>query len=238
VAALYQHGGAHETEANRQNDRSARADSCADGNYARDVRETQRSPLPADRLLDAAATLFDREGIRAVGVDRLIAEADVARASLYQNFGSKDALVVAWLSRQDEADRDRYSRAVRRDGADPLRRIRTMFELAVTSTGRRHYRGCLYVNALTEFPDQGHPIHEVITEHRRWQRTELADAARQAGAAEPDAVAERIQLLYDGGLVGAKTTHSTEPIRMAERMALDIVDSGRRPGARVAAAGG
>ena len=70
-------------------------------------------PSPAERLLESAASLFDREGIRAVGIDRLIADADVARASLYQHFGSKDALVVSYLERADGNDRDGYRRAVR-----------------------------------------------------------------------------------------------------------------------------
>ncbi|GEL26636.1 hypothetical protein PSU4_55900 [Pseudonocardia sulfidoxydans NBRC 16205] len=226
VAALYQQHGAHTTEVNRQNDRSARQRA-----YAGVVRGTPRRPLPAERLLEAAGALFDREGIRAVGVDRLVAEADVARASLYQNFGSKDALVLAWLSKQDEVDRAGYDRALRAaarsaDGpADPMTRIRTFFDLAVAATRRRHYRGCLYVNALTEFPDRDHSVHMVVAEHRRWMREEIADAAAMAGAADPAEVARSVQLLYDGGLVGAKTARSVEPIRRAEQLAAELVEA-------------
>jgi AcrR family transcriptional regulator len=193
------------------------------------VRGTPRRPLPAERLLDAAADLFDREGIRAVGVDRLVAEADVARASLYQNFGSKDALVLAWLTRRDELDRAAYDRALReaaRDAAaptDPATRVRTFFDLAATSLRRRQFRGCLYVNALTEFPDDDHSVHVLVTRHRRWMRDEIADAAAMAGAADPATLAASIQLIYDGGLVGAKTDRSEEPVRLAERLAADLL---------------
>jgi AcrR family transcriptional regulator len=195
------------------------------------VRGTPGRPLPAERLLEAAAALFDREGIRAVGVDRLVAEADVARASLYQNFGSKDALVLAWLTKQDELDRATYDRALRAAArsaggpADPAARVRAFFDLAVTSTRRRRYRGCLYVNALTEFPDDDHSVHLLVGEHRRWMREEIADAAAMAGAADPAEVARSIQLLYDGGLVGAKTARSVEPIRLAERLAIGLLDA-------------
>lgn len=192
------------------------------------MRGTPRRPLPADRLLDAAAALFDREGVRAVGVDRLVAEADVARASLYQNFGSKDALVLAWLTRQDELDRAGYDRALRaaaRTGrVDPVTRIRAFFDLAVSATRRRHYRGCLYVNALTEFPDDDHSVHLLVADHRRWMREEIADAAAMAGVADPVELARSVQLLYDGGLVGAKTARSVEPIRLAERLALALLE--------------
>lgn len=193
------------------------------------MRGTTRRPLPAERLLDAAADLFDREGIRAVGVDRLVAEADVARASLYQNFGSKDALVLAWLTRRDELDRAAYDRALRaaaRDAeapADPATRVRTFFDLAAASMRRRQFRGCLYVNALTEFPDDDHSVHVLVTEHRRWMRDEIADAAAMAGVPDPMTLASSIQLVYDGGLVGAKTARSEEPVRLAERLATDLL---------------
>ena len=94
--------------------------------------EVRRKQPPADRLLDTAATLFDREGIRAVGIERLIAEADVARASLYQAFGSKDGLVVAYVERTDRADRERYEREVRGLSDDPAARIDAHFRLAAS----------------------------------------------------------------------------------------------------------
>ncbi len=96
---------------------------------------------PADRLLDTATSLFDREGIRAVGIERLIAQADVARASLYQAYGSKDALVVAYVERTDRTDRERYQRAVRGLTDDPAARIAAYFELASSSMRKRRFRG-------------------------------------------------------------------------------------------------
>lgn len=190
------------------------------------VRDTGGRPLPAERLLDAAGELFDREGIRAVGVDRLVVAAAVARASLYQHFGSKDGLVVAWLTHQDERDRRGYASALDRlpgDAATPELRIRTFFDLAAAATRRRRYRGCLYVNALTEFPDAGDAVAQVVKKHRRWMHRELAAAAVAAGAGDPEQLADRIQLLYDGSLVGAKTAHSTAPIRHARELAVELL---------------
>jgi AcrR family transcriptional regulator len=191
------------------------------------VRDTKGGPLPAERLLDAAGDLFDREGIRAVGVDRLIDAAAVARASLYQHFGSKDGLVVAWLTRQDERDRAGFDAALDHlagdAAADPETRIRTFFEVAAAGTRRRNYRGCLYVNALTEVPDAGDRVADIVTRHRHWMRDELAAASAKAGAADPGLLADHIQLLYDGALVGAKTAHSVEPIRVAEELAVTLL---------------
>jgi AcrR family transcriptional regulator len=182
-------------------------------------------PSPAERLLDTAAALFDREGIRAVGIDRLIAEADVARASLYQHFGSKDALVVGYLERADGNDRAGYRRAVRGLEEQPRERIRAVFTLAAASAKRRGYRGCLYVNAVTEFPEPRNPVATLVRAHRDWLLGEFTGALAEAGVAQPGKLAARLQLLYDGGLVGSKATHSSEPIARAAELADELIDA-------------
>ncbi|MCX9192367.1 TetR family transcriptional regulator [Carbonactinospora thermoautotrophica] len=184
---------------------------------------TQRDALtPAERLLQTAATLFTREGIRAVGIDRLVAEAKVARASLYQNFGSKDALIAAYLQRQDELDRAAYQRATRRcDSA--VGRVLALFDLAEAAARRRQYPGCLYLNAVTEFPDPKHPVSVAVRSHRQWLRDLLTTELTRAGAADPAALAEQIHLLYDGGLAGSKLSRSPEPIRLAKQMAANMI---------------
>lgn len=186
------------------------------------TRDGEKAP-PAERLLEVAAALFDREGIRAVGIDRLLTHADVARASLYQNFGSKDALVVAYLERADRQDRAGYTRAVRDLDDRPLDRIRAVFTLAAAAAKRRGYRGCLYVNATTEFPDPGHPIRRVVLDHRDWLLGELTTALTQAGAPDSDRLAARIQLIYDGALIGSKVTRDTSPITTAAELVEELL---------------
>jgi AcrR family transcriptional regulator len=189
---------------------------------------TTRGRDPGERLLDAAAELFDREGIRAVGIDRLIADAGVARASLYQHFGSKDSLVEAYLRRVDTTDRDRFAAATAALAEQPRERIRTVFTLAEASARRRRYRGCLYVNALTEFPRHTSGVRDVVEAHREWLLDELTVALRQAGVPESAAgeLAASIQLLYDGALVGSKASRDAEPIRRAARLTDELVDRG------------
>ncbi|MFS4092253.1 TetR/AcrR family transcriptional regulator [Streptomyces sp. AF1A] len=177
---------------------------------------------PAQRLLDTASVLFAKEGIRAVGVDRILSEADVARASLYQTYGSKDALVAAYLERQDDTIRAGQARALARL-TDPVDRVLVPFDLAAKDVRRRGYRGCVFLNALTEFPEARHPVRGVVERHREW----LADLWRReltaAGAADPDATVAQLVLLYDGGLAGCKSARSAEPVLRARRMALDIL---------------
>ncbi|WP_271219717.1 TetR/AcrR family transcriptional regulator [Streptosporangium carneum] len=179
------------------------------------------SSRPAERLLETAGRLFPLQGIRAVGIDQILSEAGVAKASLYQAFGSKDALVVAYLERQDAADRAVYRAAVT-GLADPVDRVLVSFDLAMAAARRRSYRGCLFLNAATEFPDPDHPVAEAVEAHRVWVRARWAEALAGRGAGRTDLV-ERLQVLYDGGVAGTKASRSAAPIALAREMARELL---------------
>jgi AcrR family transcriptional regulator len=200
----------------RPSPRSHRGNPHSDRPRTVGAREQVRQPgsSPADRLLGVARRLFALEGIRAVGIERIIAEANVARASLYQTFGSKDGLVVAYLNEQDAADRAAWQAAAQK-AAGPGQRILALFDLAIASAPGRGYRGCLYLNAATEFPDPQHPISKAVAQHRTWLREILLTELNAAGAADPEGDADMVQVLYDGGLAGSKFSHCDAPIRVA-----------------------
>jgi AcrR family transcriptional regulator len=189
---------------------------------------TRDRPLPAQRLLDAASTLFAREGIRAVGIERIIGEAKVARASLYQNYGSKDALIVAYLRRQDEQDRAGYQRAST-GISDPHERALLVFDLAAKAARRRRFRGCLYLNAATEFPDPEHPVNAAVRDHRRWLEDLWTSALGECDVPSPAPVVSRLVVLYDGGLAGSKVSKTTDPILFARDMAADLLTAACSP---------
>jgi AcrR family transcriptional regulator len=177
---------------------------------------------PAQRLLDAASALFAKEGIRAVGIERILSEADVARASLYQHFGSKDALVAAYLDGRHETALAAHTRAAVRL-ADPADRILVPFDLAAKDVKRRGFRGCLFLNALTEFPESRHPVRAAVDRHRDWLAGVWQDELTAAGAADPEGAAAQLQLLYDGGLAGCKSARSAEPVLLARQMAAEVL---------------
>jgi AcrR family transcriptional regulator len=174
---------------------------------------------PAERLLATASKLFAAQGIRAVGVDQILREASVAKASLYSTYGSKDALVVAYLADSDQRDRNRWHRAVG-DVTDPLARLLTFFDLAIASAPARGFRGCLYANAATEFP--GTDLAPV-REHRQWMHATLATELAGAGIDGSGELAHRLQLIYDGALVGSKVERSVEPLQRARALTLDLI---------------
>ncbi|MER6082993.1 TetR family transcriptional regulator [Streptomyces sp. NPDC001833] len=183
---------------------------------------SKSSTSPAQRLLDAASALFAKEGIRAVGIERILSEADVARASLYQTYGSKDALIAAYLDHQHETIRGGHARATARL-ANPVERILVPFDLSAKDVRRRGFRGCPFLNALTEFPETRHPVRAAVDRHRTWLTDVWREGLTAAGAADPDATAAQLELLYDGGLAGCKSARSAEPVMRARRMALDVL---------------
>ena len=181
------------------------------------------SPRPADRLLRTAAKLFAAQGIRAVGIDQILREAGVAKASLYSTYGSKDALVLAYLTDLDQADRNRWLQAAA-ELTDPVGKVLLFFDLATRAAVARDLRGCLYANAATEFPGVD---FEPVVAHRRWLVQTICGLLTDAGARDPGELAEQMQLLYDGALVGSKISRSTAPITqarawVAERIAAAI----------------
>ncbi|WP_327151848.1 TetR/AcrR family transcriptional regulator [Nocardia sp. NBC_01329] len=181
--------------------------------------ERRGKPAPAQRLLDTATTLFARHGIRAIGIDRVLAESGVARASLYSSYGSKDALVIAYLEHLDRRDRARWNEATA-EITDPADRILTFFDLALASAPDRGFRGCQYANAATEFPDEA--LAPVVA-HRRWMLDTLIELLRARRAPDAAGLARRIQLIYDGALAGSKLEHTVEPLRLGRSLAADLL---------------
>src|ERR1700742_1009820 len=166
------------------------------------LRSRAQSTLdrPADRLLDTATKLFAAQGIRAVGIDLILREANVAKSSLYSSFGSKEALVIAYLERLDQADRNRWAERTAKL-TDPVAKVLAFFDAAAAAARARDYRGCLYANAATEFPDaELAPVRA----HRDWVRSTITDLLRAAQISQPSMLAGQIQILYDGALVGSK----------------------------------
>ncbi|MEM7326147.1 MAG: TetR/AcrR family transcriptional regulator [Actinomycetota bacterium] len=150
-----------------------------------------------DRILDAAGGLFYEHGFAAVGIDRIIAEAGVAKASLYAHFGSKDDLVVAYLRRSDEAFWDWIDGSVDAD-ADPATALVEIFaeiEKQATSPG---CHGCTFQVTAAEFPDRTHPAHRAAADHKRSALQRFEELADAAGLRDPAVLAAHLVLVMDG----------------------------------------
>ena len=158
-------------------------------------------PAPRARLLETAGRLFYADGIRAIGVDRLVAEANVTRATFYRHFTSKDELVTAYVQSRDQELRARFQAVTQviTNPADLLRAV--AIDIAQTICGEA-FRGCPFINAAVEFPDPNTPIHKAVTNHRTWFHDTLLALFVALEHPEPDHAARRLILLRDGAMIG------------------------------------
>jgi AcrR family transcriptional regulator len=154
------------------------------------------------RLLETSAELFYREGIHAVGVDRILTEAGTTRATLYRHFSGKEDLVVAYLRAEDERLRALFA-AVGSAVDDPIELVRAVIAGIADDVTRHHTRGCPFINAAAEFPDAASPVRAVVAEHRAWFRSTLEAVVAGAGIGPAADVAGSLVLLRDAALVGA-----------------------------------
>lgn len=154
-----------------------------------------------ERLLEAASRLFYREGINGVGVDRILVEAGVTRATMYRHFSGKEALVAAYLQAEDDTIRG-YFAAAEAGGGTPRELLGRVVDAVADDVSRYHTRGCPFINAAAEFPDAASPVRHIVAAHRTWFRQTLTDLARAAGSPDPGATAAALVLLRDAALVG------------------------------------
>jgi AcrR family transcriptional regulator len=154
------------------------------------------------RLLAVADELFYADGINATGVDRLIAEAQVTKATFYKQFGAKDALILEYIAGRDRAVREALS-SLLAERRDPGGVLAAVVEAVVTDTARPDFRGDPFLNAAAEFPSPVHPVRVAITEHRDWFTGFLEDRFRELGHPQPGTAADEFTLLRDGAVCGS-----------------------------------
>lgn len=156
-------------------------------------------PPARERILDAAFRLFYANGPRGVGVDTVIAESGVAKATLYKHFPRKDDLVLAYLDQVDHIWFGQLRAAARAAGEDPRQQLIALFDALATAQRREGFHGCAFINTAAESvaaPD----VHARTVEHKDVVRSWVTDLARRAGAPDPDLLGRQITLLIDGAL--------------------------------------
>lgn len=181
------------------------------------------SPSPArERILDTAFRLFYARGIRAVGVDLIIAESDVAKATFYKHFPAKDDLVLAYLEKVDGIWTGQLHAAAEAAGPDPADQLVGLFDALGTACRRDGYRGCAFINAAAEAVP-GTPVHERTIAHKQAVRAWLCDLAARSGVDDPDSLARSLALLLDGGLADGALAADPEAPRAAQQAAGALV---------------
>ena len=177
-----------------------------------------RTPNPAtpmgEHILTVASRLFYERGIRAVGVDLIADEAGTTKKTLYDRFGSKDALVAAYLTRRAERWQELVTERLRTTHRVGVEQVVTVLEVAEEWVAGTE-RGCAFVNAWAELGSADHPAHEVIREEKAWMRELFWQILVDAGHPDAQRTCGQLQLLYEGALVVSSAAGRPQAFRSA-----------------------
>ena len=175
-------------------------------------------PRPRQRILDTAYDLFATRGIRAVGIEEVIARADVAKATLYRHFRTKDELVLAFLEQREQLWTKEFVEAeARRRGATPEEQLLAIFDVFDEWFRRDGFEACSFINVLLELGSD-HPAGKACIAHLDNIRTVVRTLAEEAGLKDPESFARSWHILMKGSIVSA-AEGDTEAARRAQSMA-------------------
>jgi AcrR family transcriptional regulator len=155
---------------------------------------------PRSRILRAAARLFPRDGVRATGIDAVIQAADVAKATFYRQFRSKDDLIVAWLEDPRTRWFERLRARAELRASSPGELVPELFTVVAEWLVAGDYRGCPYLNVAVEISDPEHKVAPVIGDYLREIERNLQEMLRAAGYRAPEALGSELQVLLAGSI--------------------------------------
>jgi AcrR family transcriptional regulator len=174
----------------------------------------QRAPGAKIRILETADELFYSEGIRIVGIDRLISTSKVTKATFYKHFGSKDRLILMYIEARHASEVARLESIT--EGKTPEQSIRAIIADTIADIASPGFRGDAFLNAATEFSEERHPVRSVVLRHREWLTGFLAELLQDLGHRMPGDAADDIILARDGAMSGG---YAGDPIAASAALA-------------------
>jgi AcrR family transcriptional regulator len=176
------------------------------------------------RILDAASELFYQHGIRATGINTIIAHSGVAKATFFRHFPAKHDLVVAWLEEPSSRWFDRIRTDLEARNEAPASRLLSFFDRLGEWFGQDEFRGCAFQNAAAETPEAAHPVRQATQDYAAEIQDYLRRTADEAGLSDPVGVAEQLHLLAQGAIATAVVTRSARPAKLARAAAERILN--------------
>ncbi len=163
-----------------------------------DPKATAKVPM-RERILEAATELFYAQGLRAVSAEKIIAQVGITKVTFYRHFPTKDDLIVAYLERRAQWERDAIAGARSAPAGSDVFRI--IAEAIGAESCRPGFRGCPFINAAAEYADPDHPVRRVVDTHRRWFKQTTQDLVDELGVPNSARVADQLVMLRDGAMV-------------------------------------
>ena len=181
---------------------------------------------PKDILFQTAARLFYQHGYRAVGVDTIAAESGIGKMTLYRHYPSKDDLIVAYLQDSNKVFWNNFEQ-ITKEAPTPREKLLAFFEALQDYVATPACYGCPFLNVATEYPEADYPGHQVAIEHKLSVRARFNQLAGEAGARQPEALANALFLLMDGAYMAARMFGSSpnSPAANLAEAARQVIDA-------------
>ncbi|MCC6261234.1 MAG: TetR/AcrR family transcriptional regulator [Anaerolineales bacterium] len=183
------------------------------------------SDSPRERILEVAGQLFYQSGIRAVGIDSIIAKADVAKMTFYKHFKTKDMLVVEFLKRRDERWRAWFEEAVYRLAPQAQDRPLALFDALEERFRMADFRGCAFINTMVEVADGDHLAHQTAAEHKQKVQGFIQSVLVEAQIDNAKELSKAFMLLIDGAIVTAVREKNPNSAKEAKRIAASLISN-------------
>jgi AcrR family transcriptional regulator len=177
-----------------------------------------------DQLIQTALELFAKNGIHATGVDSIVEQSGVTKKTLYAHFRSKEELILAVLRQYDELARNDFMRRVESGGKTPRARLLAVFDFAERWFQQSNFYGCLFINTIGEYSDKGTPIRQICKEYKKLVKGYVRELCEQAGASDPQGLAEELAMLLEGATVTAQVSQNPKTAKIAKRVAKALID--------------
>ncbi len=185
----------------------------------------------AEKVLSTAARLFYANGVRAVGIEWIVAESGVAKTSLYRHFQTKDELVAAFLEREDREFWQQWEEVVAAAPTNPKAELMCLLDWIGKRVSRDGYRGCPQINVAAEFADPQHAARRVRRQHKAEMFERLRDIVGRIGVTRPDETAVQLALLIDGAFTSDGRLSKSNAVRILQNGADALLGaSGSRKG--------
>ncbi len=163
-------------------------------------------PSKRNELIDAATRVFYKYGFQATNLDMILEDANISRMTLYNHFESKDDLIIAALQKRDEDFRSRLTQFVQDHASNPTDAILTIFDFHENWFAEKSFRGCMFINATTEFTDPKSPARKIAAEHKEKIQSYIHKFCKQAKFADAKNFATQLNILLEGAIISAHVT--------------------------------
>ena len=176
-----------------------------------------------EKILDVATLLFDARGINASGVDTIIAESGIAKATLYKYFPSKNQLIIAYLREKSDRFYAWLNQKLQSRKANPKEILYELCDLVEQWITTPEFHGLPFHIASVEFPDPAHPINSYSVELSNELQHYLIRIARLAGARDPDTLGQQLAIIFEGAALIERLSPGSGAAKRAKNAALTLI---------------